>query len=131
MKQLAIHTTTGPLEAGHVYEEVIKFCWIDEDGARVSPVHADFGAALSWIIKWPETVANMNKRWGWNWKLHEDQMARITLTGKPPARLRRVVVRTMIELVERHEAETVTAVINNLDLTLPQDPDAPRVEGVV
>jgi hypothetical protein len=117
---------------GAIYEDEIRYCWVDEDGARVSPVHKDFGKALSVIADWPAMLARVQR---WQDELDEkrrekpdselgdanyernnrereekritEAMFKITRTGKPPVQLKRLVIRTLVEDLEEHEAATV------------------------
>lgn len=123
-------------EDGIIYAEEIRFCWIDEDGARVSPVHKDFGKAISWISDWPSHMARTTEKLekaraemsqhppdsGWYRSAERDAtkaqeiLDRLTRTGKPPVRLRRLVMRTTVESIESHENETVERVVEGLTL---------------
>lgn len=128
-KRLAERTDGCRLaENGTIYEEEIRYCWIDEDGARVSPVHKDFGKALSWVADWPESWARLNQlqsqlsdavseRWR---QLDAEKIqrarARLTRTGKPPRVLRRLVLRTTTETIAEHERETVDHVLGTIGI---------------
>lgn len=119
---------------GVIYEEEIRYCWIDEDGARVSPVHKDFGKAISWVSDWPTNWARINERVATVEERYEeassmstyharelDQLrglrAKLSVTGKPPATLRRLVIRTTSESIVDHEVETVAHVLSRAGLT--------------
>lgn len=121
---------------GTIYDEEIRYCWIDEDGARMSPVHRDFGKALSFITDWPanmqralaaeqraaETVSGL-KDDETHYAISDAQRRlekageatrRMSLTGKRPIALRRLVMRTTTESLADYEAETTRQLLENL-----------------
>lgn len=128
-KKIAVRTDGANLsEAGAIFAEETRFCWIDEDGARVSPIHGDFGKALSWISDWPEWNKRIDER-DTNLNLSETDIwsereraaidkakARLSLTGKPPKKLRRLVMRTTVESIVEHERLTVDHVMRTIGL---------------
>lgn len=113
---------------GVIYEEEIRYCWIDEDGSRVSPVHKDFGKALSWVSDWPqawqrmiERENNISEGHSSNYQDREreilaDLRDKLSRTGKPPRTLRRLVIRTTVESPVEHEFVTVASVLERAGL---------------
>ena len=113
-----------PVENEKVYHEEIRYCWVDEDDQRVSPVHKDFGKALSWISNWPDLVARLQ---GWRdgtanspWPHSEESIQKlersVSITGKPPCKLKRVVTRTIGEAIADFEQVPVEAAMKNAGL---------------
>lgn len=117
-------------EDGIIYGEEVRYCWIDEDGTKVSPVHKDFGKALSWISDWPmrwdrlderATELQLNDHHPAHWNERERENIeklrhQMTTTGKRPVRLRRLVLRTTTESLIEHERDTVEHVLRVLGL---------------
>jgi len=117
---------------GTIYDEEVRYCWVDEDGARVSPVHRDFGKALSWISDWPEWRDRIDERElqlddrndAYHTARRETESEsiakarkKLTLTGKQPVRLRRLVLRTTVESIVDHEAAAVDHTLSILGLS--------------
>lgn len=114
-----------PVVDQQVYSEEVRYCWVDEDDQRVSPVHKDFGKALSWISNWPGNVARLK---GWHdsgedrrWPTSPDSVAKLerstSLTGKPPAQLKRVVIRTIGEPIADYEIPPTDAAMRNAGIS--------------
>lgn len=104
-----------PIVDEQVYNEELRYCWVDEDDQRVSPVHKDFGKALSWISNWPGLVARL-EHWrsgGSPWTHGEESIAKlersVSITGKPPVELKRVVTRTIGEPIADYEVAAIEA----------------------
>lgn len=106
--------------------EEIRFCWVDEDGERMSPVHTDIGKALSFCADWQFRYDRLEERAREAAEAIEDSKSRaashgevlnehtlnryeqdakkfqeardkLTPTGKPPAALKRLVIRATVE----------------------------------
>lgn len=104
----------------------IRFCWVDEDGERISPVHNDVGKALSFCADWQlkhdrlevraqevteafqeaQSQATVRgeplpeyriQRSEQDAKKFQEAREKLTLTGKPPAKLMRLAVRITLE----------------------------------
>ncbi len=114
-----------PVEDEKIYNEELRYCWVDEDDRRVSPVHKDFGKALSWISNWPDVVAQLQmwgrKNEGRNHPYYSDESIQkleraVSLTGKPPTKLKRVVIRTVGEPIADYEQMPVDAAMKNAGL---------------
>jgi len=104
-----------PVVDEQVYGEELRYCWVDEDSRRVSPMHKDFGKALSWISNWPDMVARLE---GWrsgdgSWPHSPEAILKlernVSITGKHPVELKRVVTRTIAEPIADYEEPPVTA----------------------
>lgn len=105
-----------------VYSEEIRYCWVDDDDQRVGPVHKDFGKALSWISSWPDTVRRLEgwKRGDGSWPHSPESIEKleraVSLTGKPPRQLKRVVIRTLGEPIADYEQPPVEAAMRSAGL---------------
>ncbi len=112
-----------PVIDEQVYNEEIRYCWVDEDSQRVGPVHKDFGKALSWISNWPDKVRQLEgwKRGDGSWPHSPDSIEKlersVSLTGKAPAQLKRVVTRTVGESLADYEVVPVEAAMKFAGLT--------------
>lgn len=123
------------LEDGVTFEESVRYCWVDENGKRVSPVHKEFGYALSWISNWHdrwERFKIMDQQFDAevrNYPLEEETDTgrqtniiryrerereritkvgeKVTLTGLPPHDLKRLVIRTVVETPAEYELEVI------------------------
>lgn len=110
------------VEDERVYNEELRYCWVDEDNARVGPIHKDFGKALSWISNWPENRQRLEDWRGGKskWPVSEDSIAKlersVSATGKPPLRLKRIVTRTVGESLADYEQIPVEAAMRNAGL---------------
>lgn len=106
--------------------EEVRYCWVDEDGERMSPIHADIGKALSFCADWQfkhdrlerqaseaaEAVKDAQshatvrgdvldertlRRYEQETEKFQQLRDKLTPTGKPPTALKRMVVRATIE----------------------------------
>lgn len=137
--------TTEPIsETGAVFDSDVRYCWIDEDGGRVSPVHRDLGKAISWASTWQDFKDRVEaKAKRTTEQFENDKRAaqesgrplqdytvrhfeedtekiqearkRITLTGKPPAAMRRLVTRTTVEQPSAEEAQISEQIARLID----------------
>lgn len=114
-----------PVQDTMIYAEEVRYCWVDEVDQRVSPVHKDFGKALSWISNWPDLVARLES---WRndtarspWPHSEDSIEKlersISLTGRPPSKLKRVVIRTVGEPIADYEVEATRRALSATGLS--------------
>lgn len=139
-KRVLERLAESPIQHDRVYHEEVRYCWIDEDDQRVSPVHTNFGSALSWAARLPDIIQR-RERWTSELaaeieengdredsyfaqtkrKMDEERIAKlddiISLTGKPPIALQRLVIRTVAEPLAAHEVVTAKAVLANTGLT--------------
>ncbi len=112
-----------PVVDQQIYNEELRYCWVDEDSRRVGPVHKDFGKALSWISNWPDKVRQLEgwKRGDGAWPHKPEAIEKlersVSLTGKAPAQLKRVVVRTVGEPLVDYELAPVRAAMEIAGLT--------------
>ncbi|MBA3431312.1 MAG: hypothetical protein H0U16_07515 [Actinobacteria bacterium] len=111
-----------------IFREDISYCWVDEDGGRVSPMHTSLSAALKFVERWNDWRARIEKKAArvqeeyerdavhQDWQINvferdvqavEEARSKCSLTGKPPVRLRRLVTRIFVE--DTTEAETSIA----------------------
>lgn len=122
-----------------VFDVEIHFAWVDEDGVRVSPIHNAIGSALNFITDWNEKVDRIERQaertqaeyerdvqryttrgdavpehlvQGLERKVQKINEAKekLTRSGKPPARLARLVTKTTVEPltdVEQQMAEVM------------------------
>lgn len=111
--------------------EEILYCWIDEDGNQMSPTHRNFGAALSFVSDWQEKWDRLAQRqaeldgsrdtmtdiyYERESERIDKHRIKLSSTGKPPAQLQRIVVRTTMEEPageEREFAERELAKVNS------------------
>lgn len=136
MKTSHIESITAEGEISRlVFEDEIRYCWVDENGKRVSPIHTSFGPALTYINDWNKRAAAIERRaveaqreWdmaksqdpqpvAWRLEKFEREVERVntiknklTLTGRAPIRLVRVVTRMTVEPLTEAEEPAVVAV---------------------
>lgn len=85
--------------------QIIKYVWLDENGEAVSPQHATFRSAVSFINSYSmrrkriETGIGRAQRRedGWELERYETEKANLTKTGKDPVKLARLVVQQTVE----------------------------------
>lgn len=112
-----------------IFNREIRYCWIDEDGTRMSPIHGDLGKALSFLARFNEARERLEKKAEETQAKHAQDSARwpdrstdwfesqmdkinkskdsITSTGKPPKTLKRLVTTTVVEDTTEAEATVV------------------------
>lgn len=70
---------------------IVKYVWLDEDGERVSPLHAKLGTALNFINGWDTSYARVAGRFG-DVGGPRREIEALTKTGKRPQTLVRVEI---------------------------------------
>lgn len=45
---------------GVPFDVDVRYCWIDEDGARISPAHRDLAAAINYLARFDEVQERLN-----------------------------------------------------------------------
>lgn len=125
-----------------LFEEVISWCWVDEDGARVSPIHKKMSAVLAFLNNWNERKDRIEQSAAAaQTKYEEDKalarargeaqprayeilhfensverinkaMNNLSRTGKPPVRLYRLINRTTVNEPTETESKMAQAMLN-------------------
>lgn len=110
------------------FKEDLRYVWVDEDGKRVSPIHGDFGRALTWFQNWDTYKRRLDlkeardtqhlEKNSHDWAqsaleaLRHDiakERLRLSLTGKPPVSLQRLVLIAHVEEINDAERQVIGA----------------------
>jgi hypothetical protein len=97
----------------------IRYMWVDEDSKPIKPdAFRDFGAALTWYRTWAERKYRLEQRIEkerssahpaeWLIQDKENELARLSLTGKPPHKLYRIVIQASVQEIDEAEAQIVS-----------------------
>lgn len=99
-------------------KDEVRYYWVDEDGERVSTRHKTLGTALSYVEGWAKREARLNTHYDeiiakqsdstnqHEWSIKQCQYdletigrsrLSLTLTGKRPVKLIRLVTRAFVE----------------------------------
>lgn len=62
---------------GEPFDIEIKFCWVDEDGARMSPVHKTILAALNFLVGWDDARERLERAAVKAQEKYDDELERI------------------------------------------------------
>lgn len=97
------------------FADDVRYVVVDEDDKPVRGVFNNFPLALTWLSNWPSSKRSVERkeaelaegrRHFADWQIEEltNRRQALTLTGKPPAGIKRVVLSVRVE--EANETET-------------------------
>lgn len=96
--------------------ESVHYAWLDADDKQVSPTHRTFGAALSfghgWRARWDRLMRDVEPEEAM--RMWPERVEMLTRTGKPPAKLVRVIVRSEQTPLDEHEQQIVGAMMERV-----------------
>lgn len=94
----------------------VRYVWLDEDGAEVSPQHAKFFTALSFRDRWDDHVRKLRARYGDDADLTQPSPAAgysaLTKTGKPPVTLKRIIVEVRYDELTLAEKDVLKSMLD-------------------
>lgn len=83
-----------------------RYVWVDEDDNQVSPIHKELRSAFNFVNGWSDRWARIVEQYGdpteegTSWTGSVDQL---TKSGKPPVKLKRVVINIKVDDVTEEE----------------------------
>lgn len=83
-----------------------RYVWVDRDDRQVSPIHKELRSAFNFVNGWNDRWTRIVEQYGdpneegTTWTGNLDQL---TKSGKPPVKLRRVVIDIKVEDVTEEE----------------------------
>jgi hypothetical protein len=95
------------------FDPDVRYLWVDEDDKPVRSPFYDFGQALTWCKNWEgrykslKAKAEIDSKPAWIREEAERALLKHTATGKPPARLVRIVIRAAVASLTPAENEIV------------------------